>query len=72
MLNISETKDLGSLQESAHGESIGDVIHRGITWLWRHTHDVTIFKVIAFGNYQDPGQPSARPFEADRVVEHFF
>jgi len=29
-------------QESAYGASIGDVID-DVTWLWRHTRDVTIF-----------------------------
>jgi len=35
--------------ESAYGASIGDVID-DVTWLWRHTREVTIFKVVAFGN----------------------
>jgi len=33
----------------AYGASISDVID-DITWLWRHTRKVTIFKNVAFEN----------------------
>jgi len=54
------------LQESAYGSSIGDVIDE-VTWLWRHTRDVTIFKVVAFRNY-DPGQLSVWTLQAHTLL----
>ena len=48
VLNVSESKRLGfcligSLYESAYGASISGVVD-DVTWLWRHTSDVAIFK----------------------------
>jgi len=37
------------LYKSAYGASINDVID-DVTRIWRLTRDVTIFKVVAFGN----------------------
>jgi len=37
--------------ESAYGTSIGDVID-DVTWLWRHNREVTMFKVVTFGNWE--------------------
>jgi len=45
---MSIQKPIGNL-ESAYGALIGDVID-DVTWLWRHTSDITIFKVVTFGN----------------------
>ena len=41
---------IGTLQESAYGASIADVSD-DVTWLLRHTCDVTIFKVVALAQY---------------------
>jgi len=42
-------RPIGTLQKSAYGASIGDVVD-DVTWLWRRTRDVTICKIVALRN----------------------